>query len=44
MKARSHAAVGANMIAADVELSGGRYGPWVRECFERREILRRTTR
>lgn len=44
MKARSHAAVGANMIAADVELSGGRYGPWIRECFERREILRPTTR
>jgi len=36
---RSHAGVAKNMIAADNELTGGRYGSLIRESFAWREIL-----
>jgi hypothetical protein len=39
LRSLSYPRVAANMIAADVELSGGRYGDVIRECFEWREIL-----
>jgi hypothetical protein len=39
MRMRCHATLAANMIAADHELSSGRYGEMIRECFARRDIL-----
>ncbi len=39
MSARSHPIVAAKMIAADGELSGGRFGALIRQSFEWREIL-----
>lgn len=39
MGRRSHAVMAANIIAADRELSSGRHGPMIRECFASRDIL-----
>jgi hypothetical protein len=39
MHARSHATVAVHMMAADRELSGGRYAGLIRRCFEQRDIL-----
>lgn len=39
MEARSHSTVATNMIASDVELSGGQYAARIRESFAWREIL-----
>lgn len=44
MKARSHAVLARNMLAADAELHGGRYGPLIRASFARREIALGTGR
>lgn len=40
MATRSHATVARHLIAADHELSSGRYGALIRDCFARRGILR----
>jgi hypothetical protein len=39
MGKRSHTVMAANIIAADRELSSGRHGAMIRECFASRDIL-----